>query len=274
MNIETIAESLGGAIKTPEGYRCNCPLHTDTPRTLKLSDNPDGSINVDCFLSCHPKEIRSALIELGLVAPLNNGADSGEQEPNGVTALVASTWLKEPQIPANPVLLNLFDSGDKVVIIGQSKTRKSFFALQLSLTLSSGRGFLGFISTEKKKVLLVQSEIKKDRYHSRCVRMAERLNIEPDELSELLIVNTRGAPSQQLLIERQVEEHKPDVVIIDPFYKLISGDESKSEDVKPILRFFDTLAEKSGAAIVYVHHDKKGVSGDQQLTDRGSGTGY
>jgi hypothetical protein len=196
-----------------------------------------------------------------------------KEVPKGIEVLDTKEWLKLPEAPSDPILCNLFDAGDKVVIIGQSKTRKSFFALQLALSLASGRGFLGFISLEKKKVLLVQSEIKKDRYHVRCVKMTNRLNIDPDELESLLIVNSRGAPSQQLLIEKLVEEHKPDVVIIDPFYKLLAGDESKSEDVKPILQFFDSLAEKSGAAIVYVHHDKKGVSGDQQLTDRGSGTG-
>jgi RecA-family ATPase len=41
----------------------------------------------------------------------------------------------------------------------------------------------------------------------------------------------------------------------------MDGDESKIEEVKPLLRKFDLLVEKTKAALIYVHHDKKGISG-------------
>lgn len=185
----------------------------------------------------------------------------------------ASDWLREPEAPLEPLLAGVFDRGDKVVLIGQSKTRKSFFAQQLAFCLASARSFLNFPALDACRVLIVQSEIKKNRYHMRCKRMAERLAIEPGELESLMIFNARGVLNLQEELEAQAIKHKPDVIIIDPFYKLIAGDENKSEEVKPILKFFDSLAERTGAAVLYVHHDKKGVSGDMQLTDRGSGSG-
>lgn len=187
-------------------------------------------------------------------------------------ALNAESWIKEPEVVATQILPGVFDKGDKVVIIGKSKTRKSFFAQQLAFCLAAGRSFLQF-KAEKCKVLIIQSEIKKHRYHTRCLRMAERLEILPGELANLTVVNARGCPDLRALIKERVRAVKPDIVIIDPFYKLIDGDENKSEDIKPILKVFDALAEETGAAIVYVHHDKKGAIGDVDLNDRGSGSG-
>lgn len=196
-----------------------------------------------------------------------------KEGPKSIEVLDLKDWLTSPVKPQDAILCDVFDRGDKVVIIGQSKTRKSFFTLQLALCLAAGESFVGFVPLKKQKVLLIQSEIKKDRYHQRVSHMVERLNLDLNDDVLLLIANTRGLPSQQLAIEALAVEHKPDVIIIDPFYKVITGDESKSEDVKPILAFFDSLAERLNATVIYVHHDKKGISGDQQLTDRGSGTG-
>lgn len=188
-------------------------------------------------------------------------------------AIRVSDWLRMPEEPVVPILKNVFDKGDKVVVIGKSKMRKSFFSLQLAFCLVSGRPFLGFEASDPVRVLLVQSEVKKARFHERVKRMAESMSLCPNEVEGLLIYNARGVANLQLAVEQQVLEHKPDVVIIDPLYKMIAGDENKIEEVKPILKFFDQLAERTNAAVVYVHHDKKGMTGDLDLVDRGSGSG-
>lgn len=191
-------------------------------------------------------------------------------------AYSASYWLTQPVVPSEPILEGLFDKGDKVMIIGKSKTRKSFFALQLAFCIAGQRKFLTQ-NTYKKKVLMVQFEIKENNYHARCKMMAEKLIVDIEHLDNLVIVNARGATSnsqelQELLIS-YVNDIKPEVIFLDPLYKILDGDESKIEDVKPTLKFFDSLAEKKDAAIIVIHHDKKGHAGDQDTTDRGSGSG-
>lgn len=228
-------------------------------------------------------EVLEVLRKFPVTGALANGQPEPQQPPvaaapktSYVHAYSLATWLNiEPESP-HPIVTELFDKGDKILLCGQSKTRKSFFALQMALSLASGRGFLGFPALEPIKVLIVQSEIKPNRYHMRCRRMAERFEITPNDLGDrIYVVNTRGLDPQKQLetLREKVLKYAPDLVICDPFYKLITGDESKSDDVKPILAWFDNLAEQLGCAIMYIHHDKKGISGDQQLTDRGSGTG-
>lgn len=183
-------------------------------------------------------------------------------------------WLNiEPEAP-EPLLTELFEKGDKILLVGQSKTRKSFFALQMAFSLASGRGFLEFPALEPCRVLIIQSEIRDTKYHARCYRLAQKLDITPSDIEErLMVICTRGLEDQLGIIRAKVAEHKPNLVILDPFYKLVEGDESKIDDVKPVLKFFDSLAETHKVAVMYTHHDKKGFSGDNQLTDRGAGTG-
>jgi len=211
------------------------------------------------------------LAELGEQPPTVQAPPNGRPIPR-----LASDWLTQPIVQSPPILEGLFDVGDKVMIIGKSKTRKSFFAMQMAFCIAAERKFLTQ-NTHKKKVLMVQFEIKENNYHARCKTMADRLVIDISTLDNLIVINARGATSnakelQEFLVS-YVDEIKPEVIFLDPLYKILDGDESKIEDVKPTLKFFDSLAEKKQAAIVVVHHDKKGASGDQDITDRGSGSG-
>lgn len=216
-------------------------------------------------------------VDLTDLAELGEQPPTVQAPPNGrpIPRLV-SDWLKQPIVQSPPILEGLFDVGDKVMIIGKSKTRKSFFAMQMAFCIAAERKFLTQ-NTHKKKVLMVQFEIKENNYHARCKTIAEKLAIDISTLDNLIVINARGATSnakqlQDFLIS-YVDELKPEVIFLDPLYKILDGDESKIEDVKPTLKFFDSLAEKKQAAIVVVHHDKKGAAGDQDATDRGAGSG-
>lgn len=267
MDLESIARQLGGAVLpfTDFGGRCNCPCCGDTEANLVLKPTPSGVL-FHCCKGCNKEDIKTAVQALGI--------QLAQPTANPTSAIDVGDWITQPAAPINPILEGVFDHGDKVVIIGQSKTRKSFFAEQLALSLASGADFLGIPVTSKKRVLLVQSEIRKDQYHWRCIRMCKELGLtSPDIKGHLWVVNARGCGAIEALIEARAEELKPEVIIIDPFYKVVSGDENSSEDIKKVLKIFDSLAETTGAAVVYIHHDKKGVSGDNQLTDRGAGSG-
>jgi hypothetical protein len=64
-----------------------------------------------------------------------------------------------------------------------------------------------------------------------------------------------------------------ELVVIDPLYKLVDGDENSAQDMKPILAVFDRVMQQTGAALLYVHHDSKGKAGDKNIRDRGAGSG-
>lgn len=198
-------------------------------------------------------------------------------EESGIKIVNASSYLETDPPEPDQIFEDLFDKGDKVAIIGSSKLRKSFFLLMMLLCLAAGRPFLGFKTPKPRKVLCCQFEIKDHHFHRRVKRMARALGITADDLGgRFQIINARGlglsGPDGIDRIMKESLEVKPDIIAFDPLYKLATGVENAAEDVKVILNAFDMLAEQTGAAISYVHHDPKGSPGDRDIRDRGAGS--
>lgn len=171
-------------------------------------------------------------------------------------------------------ITGFFDLGDKVAIIGPTKTRKTFLATQLAMSIATGTPFLGIEIPKKRKVLMVQYEVKAQHFITRVRKLCDALEIEVDDVHEnLIVINSKGITTDLELLQTQIEAEKIEVVIFDPFYKMFDGDESDSEAVKAILKVFDRITTKSGCAVVFVHHDKKGATDRTETRDRGSGTG-
>ena len=195
-----------------------------------------------------------------------------------ITVVDAATWLTTEPPPPDQIFADMFDRGDKVAIIGSSKLRKSFFLLQGALSLASGRDFLGWSVPKPRRVFVVQLEIQQHHFHRRVQRMAAALELTPENLQDRLqIVNGRGLALAGAAgieaVKQAVLPSSPDLICIDPLYKISTGAENTAEDAKVVLGLFDRLAEQTGAAVLYVHHDSKGFSGDRDIRDRGSGSG-
>lgn len=182
----------------------------------------------------------------------------------------------KPELP-DQILKNTFDKGDKITLIGASKQRKSFFMLQMALCLAAGRDFLNWENSLRRQILLVQFELKENHYHERVNRLADALDITDDDVeNNLKIVNARGLGISGADGIRRMstvaKDSGAEIIIFDPLYKLLDGNENSPEAFKPVLDAFDSLAEETEAAICYVHHDAKGAAGDRELKDRGSGS--
>lgn len=62
-------------------------------------------------------------------------------------------------------------------------------------------------------------------------------------------------------------------VIIDPIYKVITGDENSAEQMAHFTNQFDKVASELGASVIYCHHHSKGSQGSKKSMDRASGSG-
>lgn len=187
----------------------------------------------------------------------------------------AGDWLDTPPEAADAVMSGVFDTGDKMPIIGSSKTRKTFFVLQLAIMIAAGRScFLKWQIPKHRRVLFVQMEVKAAHFHARVYRMGKALGMEPAELDDrLAIANLRGVDFKAHEMIRLARRHEAEVVIVDPVYKLMDGDENLAKDVKPLLAAFDRITMETGAAVLYVHHDSKGDQSEKRTRDRGAGSG-
>ncbi len=95
--------------------------------------------------------------------------------------------------PHNPIVVDVFDVGAVVEILGPPKVRKSFYALQVALTFASGRTGPGLETVTARRVLLANLELTPEDMHRRTHRMARALRIDPDDVADRLhVLNLRG----------------------------------------------------------------------------------
>jgi len=147
----------------------------------------------------------------------------------------------------------------------------------MAISISVGLPFFGWRISSPRKVVLIQFEIKAHHFQKRLKNVCRGLEIDPKHLEDrFLILNARGlgliGPAGIEKIKMAVIDFHPDVICFDPLYKIATGVENAAEDTKIILNAFDVLAEETGAAIIFTHHDPKGSPGDRDIRDRGAGS--
>jgi len=191
-------------------------------------------------------------------------------------SLCAASWLTEALPPPDPVLIDTLDMGGKCVVIGPSKSRKTFFMLQMAVSLAAGlHDFLEWEILKARRVLFINLEVMDYHMHRRLGFVCDSLKIEHGDLERLHIWNLRGHPIGLHRLEdlrARIDDLRAEVVLFDPLYKLHDGDENKAQDIKPVLAMFDQIAESSEVTVIYSHHDSKGSVSKRQTIDRGAGS--
>ena len=62
-------------------------------------------------------------------------------------------------------------------------------------------------------------------------------------------------------------------IVIDPIYKIITGDENSADQMAAFCNQFDKVCTELGAAVIYCHHHSKGAQSGKRSMDRASGSG-
>ncbi|MCG2659470.1 MAG: AAA family ATPase [Kiritimatiellae bacterium] len=238
---------------------------------VRLPGLPDGGDIVD-FL-----EARDAAEPTTIRAEIETLAAQVQAKPptGALIGIDARLWIETEPPQPDQIFCDAFDAGDKVSVIGSSKMRKSFLVLQAALCMAAGRDFLTWKVMKPRRVLLAQFEITTKHFHRRVRNMARAMGISAEDIGDrLLIFNCRGITGETAIeqIGEEARKYHAEVIVFDPLYKLTSGDENAAKDMKPTLAAFDRLAEATGAAVIYVHHDAKGHAGDRDSRDRGAGS--
>lgn len=186
-----------------------------------------------------------------------------------------------------PVLIGteehgILRQGHKGMLAGQSKAGKSFALLQLGLAVATGGTWLGYPCTQGR-ILYVNLEIDAASFAHRVADIASVKQLTGDWATRFDILNLRGfcAPLDKLapkIIHKclKASDGKKDyysIVIIDPLYKIITGDENSASEMSKFTALFDKIAYSTGAATFSVHHHSKGVQGTKRTMDRASGSG-
>lgn len=184
-------------------------------------------------------------------------------------------WDNLPDLA--PCLIDgILRQGHKMLIAGPSKAGKSFLLIELCIAIAEGVKWLNW-NCSQGRVLYVNLELDRASCLHRFKDVYTSLGIQPNNLENLDIWNLRGKslPMDKLapkLIRRAAKKNYI-AIVIDPIYKIITGDENSADQMAAFCNQFDKVCTELSCAVIYCHHHSKGSQGSKKSMDRASGSG-
>ena len=184
--------------------------------------------------------------------------------------------IEHPLELAPELIEGILRQGHKMLISGPSKAGKSFLLMELCVAVAEGRKWIGR-QCMQGRVLYINLELDKASCGNRFLEIYAKNGIKSPNAQNLDIWNLRGKalPLNQLipkLLRRARNSHYA-AIIIDPIYKVITGDENNATDMSNFCNLFDKICTELGASAIYVHHHSKGAQIGKKSMDRASGSG-
>lgn len=184
-------------------------------------------------------------------------------------------WNNLPDL-APPLIDGVLRQGHKMLIAGPSKAGKSFALIEMCIAIAEGQKWLDWPCTQGK-VMYVNLELDRASCLHRFKDVYNELKITPKGLKNIDIWNLRGKsiPMDKLApkLIRRASKKNYMAIIIDPIYKIITGDENSADQMANFCNQFDKVCTELGCAVIYCHHHSKGSQGGKRAMDRASGSG-
>ncbi|MEK4495113.1 AAA family ATPase [Ureibacillus sp. FSL W8-0352] len=185
-------------------------------------------------------------------------------------------FFYNPPDLAPPLIEGVLRQGHKMLIAGPSKAGKSFALIELSIAIAEGIKWLGW-QCAQGHVLYVNLELDRPSALHRFKDVYKALGLQPKNIRNIDIWNLRGksVPMDKLApkLIRRAQKKGYIAVIIDPIYKVLTGDENSADQMAHFTNQFDKVATELGCSVIYCHHHSKGTQGNKKSMDRASGSG-
>lgn len=188
---------------------------------------------------------------------------------------LSDIWDSLPPL-APPLIDGILRQGHKMLLAGPSKAGKSFALIELSICIAEGLPWMDF-PCAKGRVMYVNLELDRATCLHRFRDVYEGMGREPKNLAKIDVWNLRGhaVPMDKLApkLIRRAKKKDYIAIIIDPIYKVITGDENSADQMANFCNQFDKVCNELGCAVIYCHHHSKGSQGGKRSMDRASGSG-
>lgn len=199
------------------------------------------------------------------------GVNDNLPDPEGLDTV----WNHLPEL-SPPLIDGVLRQGHKMLLVGPSKAGKSYALIELCIAIAEGKKWLNW-DCAQGKVLYVNLELDRASCFHRFKDVYDALKRFPRYHSNIDVWNLRGnaVPMDRLApkLIRRAQKKDYIAVIIDPIYKVITGDENSADQMANFCNQFDKVCTELGCAVIYCHHHSKGQQGQKRSMDRASGSG-
>lgn len=162
--------------------------------------------------------------------------------------------------PREWLVEGLIRKSDSVILVGNEKSGKSLFILQLICALTSGQPFLDTYNVGRPiNVSYFQLEGELTDSQDRLKRMIETLEINPSLLNFYFYppLELQNRAYAQGLCNKIKENGTPDLLIIDPIYFAFMGSLSDDDIVRNFIGNVRIIKDTLKCAVILVHHTHK-----------------
>ena len=177
---------------------------------------------------------------------------------------------------APELIKGLLREGYKMLISGPSMAGKSYLLIELAIALAEGRKWLQW-DCQSGPVLYVNLELDENSCRHRFKDVYKAMGIAPAHINNIDLWNLRGKSMKMTELTpkliRRAKKKNYKSIIIDPIYKVITGDENSADQMAAFCNQFDRVATELSCAVIYCHHHSKGAQGGKKAIDRASGSG-
>jgi hypothetical protein len=158
--------------------------------------------------------------------------------------------------------------GHRTVMVADTGHGKTTLAMQLAAAVLTGAEALGYTGVGAGPILVVDLEqgIRSIKRILREAGLARRDDVLYLSVQDGLALDADDAERGD--IERILREHRPAVLLLDPYYKAHRADANEERAVVDLMRYLDRLRAEYGFALLLPAHPRKdaGSNGPRKLT--------
>lgn len=190
-----------------------------------------------------------------------------------------------------PIIGSYIRPSSFTLIAGDSKTGKTWLMQSLAISAANGKQWLNnkiapdadHPDGKPLRVFYVNTEVNEDVFNERLDEVAKSLGLYDFERGEIynssFLAHCPTRPIGETIdvwedeLIESVKRERAEIVIIDPMYMVLDGDENSVKEMRPFVKIIERIGEETKAAIIVTHHHKKGDMTANDIYNRISGSG-
>ena len=170
---------------------------------------------------------------------------------------ISAQELLENSINDVPCLIpSIFHKVGLAALIGSSDTGKSALLRQLCVSVITGKKFLNWeVNPTHFRAYYISTEDDKTAISSMLKKQNQQWHIATNKMDNLIFVFDTENITKRL--ELMLIDKPADVVVIDAFSDIYSGQLYETNKVRECLNEYNRIAQKYGCLIIFLHHTNK-----------------
>ena len=240
-----------------------------TPETLAAADEVDRLLANMSPTASYQEPVPSVHVNDAIEDPL--------PAPTFIDLFQVMADASDPSTLPPVLLAGILHKGCKMILSGSSKAGKTLGLMHLGIAAANGLPWMGHKINRQCKVVYLDFELKPRLAKERIKEIVNSQGNEYFPTKNFMYCGLRGQKRslEDLALHIQaIRDFEPDMVIVDPFYKLGGEyDENDAGSVGLVLDKMEKFSERLDCAFVYAHHFSKGNKAETDHIDRASGSG-